>query len=82
MPAPETRILAGVGSAPVSSLLAEIPPEKPGWGGGLLAGYGTNGPAGSLLVVSPTVFGDHVFGIGELTAGNATVFQIGFVWRP
>jgi hypothetical protein len=80
-PAPETRILAGVGSAPVSSLLVETPAEEPGWGLGLLAGYGTSGAVGTVQGITPPLLW-RLSLTAALTAGRDEVqLQGGIVYR-
>lgn len=70
-PGPETRILAGVGSAPLSTVSAEPLPltKRPGLGIGLGGGYGTSGPVGSAIVISPPFLWKHIEVAGILTAG-------------
>jgi hypothetical protein len=81
-PEPSTRILSGVGSAPVSSLLVETPAEEPGWGWGLLAGYGTSGAVGTFQGFTPPLLW-RLSLTGAVTAGREE-FQLqgGIVYQP
>jgi hypothetical protein len=83
-PAPATRILAGVASAPVSSVSAEPVPlsSSPGFGFGLAGGVATTGVLVSALGLSPPVIGDHLSGIVVVSAGQGLgAIQGGVVWR-
>jgi hypothetical protein len=84
-PGPETRIHAGVASAPISTMIAESLPlsSSPGWGGGLAGGYGTSGPLGSALLVSPPFFWKHVEVAGIVSAGPGLFSgQLAVIYRP
>jgi hypothetical protein len=84
-PAPPTRFLSGLGSAPVSTLAIEPVPLKstPGWGAGIAAGYGTTGTVASVVVLSPGILGDHIAAVGLLSAGPGLLSaQAGVTWRP
>jgi hypothetical protein len=85
-PAPETRILAGMGSAPVSTLTAELPPlqHSPGIGVGLAAGYGTSGPIGSAMIISPPFLWRHVELAAIVSAGEGVgvAGQGAIIYRP
>jgi hypothetical protein len=84
-PAPRLRLFGGSFRTEITEAKGEPVPleSSPGWGAGLMAGYGTSGPLGSAVVATPPVFGDHLFGIGAFSAGPGSVaFQAGFIWRP
>jgi hypothetical protein len=70
-PGPETRILSGTASAPLSRILVEAPPPKPGPGGAILVGYGTSGIVGTIQgFTSPLLWR---FGLtAAVTAGPGT----------
>jgi hypothetical protein len=84
-PGPETRILAGVASAPLSTASAEPVPltTKPGWGAGALAGVGTQGATGEVVIMTPPFLGSHLSaaGAGQLGAGPSGAVMLGLVWR-
>jgi len=85
-PGPETRILAGMASAPVSSLAAELPPltRTPGIGVGLGIGYGTSGPLGSAMIISPPFLWQHVELAAIVSAGPGmgVAGQGAVIYRP
>lgn len=80
---PATRILAGTASAPLSRVSVLTPPAEPGWGAGLGGGISTTGAVGSAVVVSPPFWGNHLEGVGILSAGPGLLSaQAAIVWRP
>jgi hypothetical protein len=82
-PGPETPILSGTASAPLSHVTVVTPPSRPGWGGGLGGGIATTGPVGSALVVSPPVLGAHLEAAGVVTAGPGLfAAQAALIYRP
>jgi hypothetical protein len=83
---PATRILAGTASAPVSRVLVETPPSKPGWGGGALGGVGTQGWIATVQVISPPLLGDHLSATVQASGGAGWsgphgALQGGLLWR-
>jgi len=81
-PAPETRILAGTASAPLSHVATLTPPPKPGWGAGVGGGFSTSGPVLSAVVQSPPFLTEHLSALGIATAGPGTFAgQVGLLWR-
>jgi hypothetical protein len=85
VPAPPTRFLSGLGSAPLSTASAESVPLKssPGWGGGLAGGIGTTGLVGSAIILTPGILGDHIAAVGLVSAGPGLLSaQAGIIFRP
>jgi hypothetical protein len=88
-PEPRTRFLSGKAYAPLSQVIAApaAVPEPPGWGGAILAGYGTAGAIGTGQVLTPPL----LWRLGltaAITAGPGTdasrpTFQLqgGIVYR-
>jgi hypothetical protein len=82
-PGPETPILSGTASAPLSRVTVVTPPDKAGWGAGIAGGLATTGPVGSALVLSPPFLDDHVEGTAMITSGPGLFSaQVGLIYRP
>jgi hypothetical protein len=84
VPAPPTRFLSGLGSAPVSTLAVEPLPldTDPGWGGGIAGGIGTTGPVGSVVILTPGILGDRLAAVGIISAGPGLFAgQVGLTLR-
>jgi hypothetical protein len=84
-PEPRLRLFGGSFRTEITEAKAEPLPlaSSPGWGAGLMAGLGTSGVLGSAVVATPPVFGDHLFGVGVVSAGpDQFAAQVGFVYRP
>lgn len=69
-PEPATRILAGVASAPLSRVSVVTPPSKPGFGGGVLGGIGSQGWVATGQLIFPPLIGDHLSATVQLSGGS------------
>jgi hypothetical protein len=70
-PEPRTRLFGGSFRTEVTEALGEPVPLKtsPGLGVGIAGGYGTSGPLGSALLVSPPFLWQHLEVAGIVSAG-------------
>jgi hypothetical protein len=85
-PEPSTRILAGTASAQVSRVLVEVPRGAPGWGGGLMAGIGTQGWIATGQLIFPPLIGDHLSAAVQASGGAGWEgphgsIEGGLLWR-
>lgn len=82
---PRELLFEGSFEAPVTEALSEPVPldDEIGWGGGALAGIGTSGLTGGVMILSPPLLGDHLSAVGtvQLGAGPSGSILAGLVWR-